>query len=212
VWLPDGRELWERGEDVEKPARWYFPPLAASVTAGARLVAYVPHHLIEAAGGTVAYGDTGSLAPIATPLGGLVPCPGGSELSDDGTEQIAALPFAALEQIRERLETINPYPASGPQGRPGLLKIEADNIDQVGTLREAYLHARSTKNYDRYISNDGAVELTKTSEHGLGHLFPHWDPAGNRDWIRVGRTYLVVVATCLVRRVRVRSSWWRGPG
>lgn len=192
VWLPDGRKLLERGEDVERPARWYFPPLAASVAAGARLFHYLARDLFERDGGTVAYGDTDALAVVATPTGGPIPCPGGTTRSDDGTEQVTAVSFELVQQVCDRLEVLNPFRDQG-DSRPPLLKIEADNIDQDGALREAYLHARSTKNYDRYVNGDDTVELTKASEHGLGHLYPHWSREDGRDWIREGRRYLLHV-------------------
>lgn len=189
VWLPDGRLLYERGADVEAPGRWYFPPLAASITAGARLLLYLAGRLVEQAGGTVAYVDTDALAVVATRDGGLVVCPGGPERNEQGADHVRALSFAEVDAIRDRLEALNPYTADHGQP-PRLLKIEADNIDPDGLPREAFLHARSTKNYDRYITdNDGGVAITKPSEHGLGHLHPHWPEPGN--WIREGRTYLL---------------------
>lgn len=194
VWYPDGRTHSENGSDVETPGPWYLPPLAASITAGQRLLLHLMIRLVEQAGGTIAYRDTDSLAVVATPEGGLIPCPGGPHRDDHGRECIRALSFTEVEAICHQLEPLNPYRDTDGKHAPPLLKIEDDNLDNDGRLVQAYLHARSTKNYDRYqLAHDEngvvSVRLTKPSEHGLGHLHPHWPNPG--DWIRQGREYLL---------------------
>ena len=46
------------------------------------------------------------------------------------------------------LEALNPYRLRYGVSAPPLLKVEEDNLVE-GELVEAYLHARSVKNYDR---------------------------------------------------------------
>lgn len=194
VWRADGRHHAEQGTDVEVPARWYFPPLAATINAGGRLLLFLARHLVEQAGCTVAYVDTDSLATVAGQMGGLAPCDGGTEHDSDGRPCVRALTFEQVLEAVAPIETLNPYPPRPGRERPRLLKIEADNLD-ADRLVNAYLHARSAKNYDRYrlIHTDGGVEveITKASEHGLGHLHAYWQDGTGREWIAEGRATLL---------------------
>ena len=197
IHFADGRSQDEYGSDLEEPGRWYLPPLAASITAGARLMLHLARQLIQRAGGTVAYVDTDSLAIVATPTGGLIPCPGGTERDEQGRECVRALSYAEVAEALEPLEGLNPFRERHGGRAPRLLKLEADNL-QDGEQVAAYLHARSTKNYDRYrLTTKGSrttVEVTKPSEHGLGHLHPHWQtsqPEQVEGWVTEGRGYLL---------------------
>lgn len=195
IWRADGRTHTEYGVDVEEPARWYFPPFAATVMGGSRLLLYLACTLIEAAGGTIAYRDTDAPAVVATLDGGLVPCEGGTEIDGHGRACVRALSFAEVEAALAPLEALNPYRRRYGDAAPPLLKIEDDNLHQDG-LVEAFLHARSVKNYDRYrlVRSNGKIDvaITKASEHGLGHLHPHWLDLTRRpevDWVVEGRRY-----------------------
>ena len=197
IHFADGRSQDEYGRDLEEPGRWYLPPLAASITAGARLMLHLARQLVHRAGGTVAYVDTDSLAIVATPTGGLIPCPGGTERDEQGRDCVRALSFEEIEQALAPLEALNPFRARHGDQAPRLLKLEADNLKD-GEQVVAYLHARSTKNYDRYrLGAKGSrttVEVTKASEHGLGHLHPHWQtshPEPVEGWVTEGRGYLL---------------------
>ena len=51
-------------------------------------------------GGMWVFCDTDSMAIVATPHGGLVPCPGGPERLPDGREGVRALSFAQVDGIQ----------------------------------------------------------------------------------------------------------------
>jgi hypothetical protein len=195
VHLWDGTSYHESGTDIEEPDCWYLPPLAASIYAGARLMLHLARQLISQAGGFVAYVDTDSLAILANREGALIRCPGGRERDENGHACLRALSFDQVADTLEPIEQLNPFRSRYGDRGPRLLKLEADNLED-GEQVEAYLHARSTKNYDRYrLSPDRAhVKITKASEHGLGHLAPHWQTDGHdqpQAWVREGRDVLL---------------------
>jgi len=59
----------------EHPGRYAFPPMAACITAAARLMLAILETLVTERGGTWAFADTDSMAVVATEHGGLVPAP-----------------------------------------------------------------------------------------------------------------------------------------
>ena len=61
VWTDTGESKTTKNSGSEEPGRWSFPPIAAAVTAGGRLLLHLTRHLWEADGSTVAYWDTDSL-------------------------------------------------------------------------------------------------------------------------------------------------------
>jgi hypothetical protein len=60
----------------ERPGPYYFPPIAALIASGARLMLAMLEALVTQAGGTYAFCDTDSMAVVATEQTGLVPLPG----------------------------------------------------------------------------------------------------------------------------------------
>lgn len=64
-----------RTNTPEDPGTYCFPPLAALITGGARLLLACIERLITDAGGTYLFMDTDSVAIVASQHGGLVPCP-----------------------------------------------------------------------------------------------------------------------------------------
>ncbi len=63
---------------LEKTGPWYFPPLAALITAGGRLLLAMLEKSVADAGGSYLFCDTDSLCIVSNEHGGLVPCPGGT--------------------------------------------------------------------------------------------------------------------------------------
>jgi hypothetical protein len=93
----------------EEPGEFGFPPIAASVTAAARLMLALLERLVTDAGGTYAFCDTDSMAVVATAAGGLTLCRGGSERLADGREAVRAISWDKVEEIRARFAALNPY-------------------------------------------------------------------------------------------------------
>ncbi|MCW2689593.1 MAG: hypothetical protein JWR37_4483 [Mycobacterium sp.] len=162
----------------EDPGRFCYPPVAAVITAAARLLLALLERSVIDLGGSWAMADTDSMAIVATPTGGLLPCPGGSH-DLDGQPAIRALPYQQVDAIRHRFNDLNPY---DPQAVAEVLKAEVD----------AHCYAVAAKRYALFRDDEtGLPRLVQASEHapcshGLGHLLnpidPDHDPDGPR-WI-----------------------------
>lgn len=185
------RQIWslfETPADVETPypeslRAFGFMPLAACVTAGARLMLALLEAQVTAAGGSYAMTDTDSMAIVASEAGGLVPVPGGEHLDREGRESVRALNWDQVDQIVQRFTRLNPY---SPEAIPGsILKIEKDNFDSDHNRRELWCYAISAKRYCLFTRDrEGQPAIVKASEHGLGHLLNPIDPdSDSRDWI-----------------------------
>jgi hypothetical protein len=178
----------DRVEHPERPGRYCFPPLAALITAGARLMLSLLEHEVERRGGTYAMEDTDSMAIVATESGGLVPCVGGPHRLSDGSAAVKALRWQDVHEMARRFEALNPYNRQIVRG--SILKIEDVNF-QTGQQRQVYCYAISAKRYALFERDDAGEphllldkERGKWSDHGLGHLRNPTNPEGqSRDWI-----------------------------
>jgi len=160
---------------AEQVARGTFPPIAASITAGCRLVIGVNEHLGVKSGGTVASRDTDGVLWVCSPDGGVV------EL-DDG-RQVPALSWAALDEIMARFDALAPFGPGVPFFKPPLR--EKDGRPLWGVVLRVKRYALAT------LDDDGDPhELVDATEHGLAGQVV--DPAampgrakdGRRDWTR----------------------------
>ncbi|MHB8380708.1 MAG: helix-turn-helix domain-containing protein [Acidimicrobiales bacterium] len=151
----------------ERHGRMNFFPTASLVTAGARLMLALGMYLVERAGGEVAYCDTDSLVVVAAKDGGLVPCEGGPYVLRDGARAVRALSWKAVEAIRERFQSLNPYDT--PVG--DVLKLEDENFTD-GTREERcnlWCYAVSEKSYALFTLDErGEPVIRKYSSHVLG--------------------------------------------
>jgi hypothetical protein len=194
----------------ERPGEFAFMPLAATITAAARLMLALFEALITKAGGTFATADTDSLMPVATEHGGLVPVVGGPYLDQDGRECVTALSWAQLDEILARFEDLNPY---DPAIVPGsIIEIEPENYALDPTKpggvdrrrrQQLYCDAISAKRYQ--LTNDAGETLKtvddldrdapgdqpdegpdgelprKLSRHGIGLYMNPTDPESESD-------------------------------
>jgi hypothetical protein len=143
---------------VERPGEFYFPPLAALITAGARLMLAVLERCVVDEGGDYAFCDTDSMA--------------------------IALTFEKVQEIVKRFEALNPYDRSIVPG--SILKIEDENFDpETGRPRQLFCYAIAAKRYVLFNQDKGEqIRIRKFTEHGLGHLMNPIDPTEeSRDWI-----------------------------
>ncbi len=135
-------------------------------------------------GGTYAFCDTDSMAIVASPDGGLVPCPGGQERMADGSAAIRALSWPQVDDIVARFTALNPYDSAAVPG--SVLKVEDVNSTDAGTQRliEAYVisakryvlfHRRGVKERAGDVAYDDGLVIVAARAHGLGHLL---DPTG----------------------------------
>ncbi len=204
-------------QDIATPgdgAEYTFPPIAAAITGGARLMLALLEARVTEAGGTYAFCDTDSMAIVATNEGELVPCPGGPHQGSDGEPAIHALPEKRIQAIREEFNQLNPY-ENGP-GTDSILELEDENFTDAKTRthrRQLYCYAISAKRYVLYNQDthgtpdlrafttlDGAPDpdepaaaIRKASEHGLGQFLNPTDLESNdRDWIAQTWQYILL--------------------
>lgn len=159
----------------EDPGEYAFPPIAACITSCARLMLALLEHEVHARGGSYALMDTDSCFIVANEHGGLISCDGGPHRAPDGTQAVKALSWAEVDEIRDRFEQLHPYNRS--LVKADLLELEKDNFDtESGERVELYCYAISAKRYPLYRLVNGAVQIVRASEHGLGHLLSPIDP------------------------------------
>ncbi|MGH9014567.1 MAG: hypothetical protein ACRDZ1_11605, partial [Acidimicrobiia bacterium] len=166
-----GEHAETRTRHVERAGPWTFPPAAAIVTAGARLVLAMLERALADAGATVpwAWCDTDGAGVIATPAGGLVACAGGPDRLPDGTPAVRAVGF---DQLRHSLDGFTPLNVLG-EGSPW--RVEHQALDEP---LEASVVA--LKRYCLVRDTPGGVEIVGASEHGLAGVLA--DPyQGERD-------------------------------
>ena len=154
----DAQTEQQRVDRPESPAAWTFPPFAAAVTAGGRLLMAILERLLGDVGALFASANTDSATVVSTPHGGLVACPGGSERLSDGTEAVGAASWPDLDAVRERFSSLGVE-----------LRLTSENFD--GTDRPQ-LHAVGFAG-SRVIlfadSPNGRI-IVKRSEVALGDL------------------------------------------
>jgi hypothetical protein len=183
-------------EAVDDPGPYTCPPIAASITAGARLMLALLERLLSDAGGTYCFVDTDSMAIVATRQASLVRC-----TTPNGSGKVRAVGHATVRSLLERFQGLNPF---DPALVPDVWKIEQDSL-----RRPLWCWAISAKRYGLYRLDahgapvvatsaderpeDELVELVLEdwSEHGLGQYL---DPVGREG----GRPD---------RRIRGRRSW-----
>ena len=189
-------DVWHGREDplrTEAPIESLGPhtcwPLAATETAGARLLlCMVEHqaetilrerHCVESMAGVLVAADTDGVHLLATQEGGLV---------DLGDMPAWALSFAEVQEI------VNAFAWAAPPGERSLFKVEHDGLGE-----QVFGHYVQSKRYALYRRGPtGEVELLKCSEHIIGGSV--LDPSGNgeargptgaRAWIEDIWRYLI---------------------
>ena len=153
---------------VERPGQFQFPPAAALITAGGRLMLAILEALIAKDGGTYLLTDTDSMLFVASKRGGLIPCPGGTHKLAGGTPAIKAVTWKRVEQICKRLNGLNTYDMTAV---PEVLKIEDCNFDRAANQKQLYGLAVSAKRYVVYAKEKNKTAIIKPSEHGLGIVY-----------------------------------------
>lgn len=153
---------------VERPGRWHFPPAAALITAGGRLMLAILERMVEQRKGTYLLTDTDSMLFVASQKGGLIACPGGRHKMGDGTPAVRAITWKDVEEICAELNPLNPY---DPTRVAEILKIEDCNYDRAGKQHQLCGLAVSAKRYVVYKRQKHHFEIIKPSEHGLGIVF-----------------------------------------
>jgi hypothetical protein len=162
----------------EEPGKCCFPPVAAIITAAARLMLALLERCVTDAGGYYAFCDTDSMGIVAARDARPVACDGGPLALPDGRAAIRALSWQEVDAIVDRFSALNPYDRTAIPG--SILKIEKYNRDgnkDDGAFREIECHAISAKRYGLFVREpDGFPRVIHRSEHGLGALMNPKDP------------------------------------
>jgi len=158
----------EKKDTFERPGKFQFPPAAALITAGGRLMLAILETLVQKKRGSYLLTDTDSMLFCASEHGGLYPCPGGRHKMRDGRPAIKAISWKEVDEICSKINRLNPYKR---ELIPDILKIEDCNFDRNGKRHQLYGLAVSAKRYVVYKRKKGNIEIIKPSEHGLGIVF-----------------------------------------
>jgi hypothetical protein len=177
VFGPDAQFSW-RTETPEDPGPFCEPPVAASITAGARLLLAVLERLVLDAGGAYAATDTDSMMIVSMPKGGPVPC------RTRGGDHVDALSFETGASFVERFNMLNPF---DPELVDALWKVEHESLRDP-----LWVYAISAKRYCLFrYDESGEPVLVDWSEHGLGLYLdptnpkkPQRDDLGRRLWVK----------------------------
>src|SRR5437762_8093149 len=86
---------------IEKPGKWFFPPLASLITSAGRLLLAMTEACVQEKQGTYLFCDTDSLAIVSSKEGGRLKIP--------GSEAVRILPWEETQNIVNRFATLNPY-------------------------------------------------------------------------------------------------------
>jgi len=166
---------------VERHGRWYFPPIAALITAGGRLLLAMLERSVCDAGGTYLFCDTDSLCIVSAKRGFLVACEGGTHKMLNSKDAIKALSWKEVRRIAEKFKSLNPY---DPTIIPELLKVEGVNFASNGKQRQLYGFAISAKRYVLYQQDEENIIIVDPKAHGLGYLYPPADRNSTNypDW------------------------------
>jgi hypothetical protein len=181
---------------LEDPGPFCFPPLAACITAGARLMLALLEREVAGLGGTYAICDTDSMAIVSTRERSVVPCNGGP-VDLNGRQSIQALSFAEVNDVVESFNALSPYDR---ELVPSLLKVESVNYSKdSGGRQQLFCDAVSAKRYCLFNLEGSGPVIRDPKEHGLGHLLNPVDPADPaRNWIET--LWLLIIREDLGQR------------
>lgn len=126
----------------EQMGKFAFPPIAALVTSGARLILTMLEVALRARGGTYAFCDTDSAAMVAQ--------------------------LEVVQAIRTRFRALTPYAFGGDLLK---LEPENQPSTEATRDRNLYFFGISAKRYALFnVADNGEIIVRKGSEHGLGYL------------------------------------------
>jgi single-strand DNA-binding protein len=182
-------------EPIERFGPWAFLPIAATVTAGTRLLLAVLDRMVRDRGGLVIYRDTDSSLILSSPDGGELVVADGSV--------VRLLSWAEVDEIMAKFAPLSPDP-----GWP-VWKVERGTPDQP-------LHALvfGPKRHTEFtVDSNGVPTIAHATEANLGRRFA--DPpalrgraGGTRRWSRVAVDREVRFALAKSRNSR---HWRREP-
>ncbi len=155
------RHTKERIRPEEIPGPFFRPWLAAGITAGTRLLLAMLEVKVRECGGTIATADTDSAMIVASPEGGLLPCPGAPYRLPNGRRAIRALSFAEVNDILAWFRPLSPVGAD-------VWKLEGENTPPPGTASRLLCLSYGPKRYALFFDLPvGQIHIAKASAHAL---------------------------------------------
>jgi hypothetical protein len=159
---------------IEKPGAWFFPPLAALITSGGRLLLAMTEARVEEKNGTYLFCDTDSLAIVASRKGGLLCIP--------GSKSVRILSWAETKTIADMFAALNPYTRKIVKGSI-LNLVDANYVDSdpKKPQRQLYGYSIAAKRYALYEkTGKNDIKIVDPKAHGIGFLYPPKDSP--KDW------------------------------
>lgn len=166
--------------ELEVPGPWYFPPLAALITSGGRLLLAMAEKCVTDARGTWLFCDTDSIAVVASKRAGDVRGAFPEEHDDLALRkglidkrEFAPVPVISHDEVTKisaRFASLNPYRFPGT-----ILKVEDVNHEDEDSrkpLRVVQGYAISAKRYCLFTGMRGTVNIIDAKAHGIGYLMP----------------------------------------
>ena len=152
-------------DSPESGGRFFFPPLAALITAGARLFLALLEQVVESRGASYALCDTDSMFVTYHPDGGSITVPGANG-------PVRVLNTRELEEILTQFNRLNPY---DQEVIPSLLKHEYTGHGPLQALSIA------PKRYAIFTPENKMIFRSKSA---LGAILPTPRAEGNpeQDW------------------------------
>jgi hypothetical protein len=199
--FPDGSDV------IEKPGPWFFPPLAALITSGGRLLLAMAEACVEEKWGTYLFCDTDSLAIVSSKKGGSLRVPGG--------KRVRILSWAEVQTIVRKLAALNPYNRKIVKGSI-LNLVDANYVDSdpKNPQRQLYGYSIAAKRYALYEkTGKNDITIVDPKAHGIGFLYPPKDsPKGWKEdvpqWIYEMWNYIV---RGVLKLRRARPTWLNLP-
>ena len=192
---------------IEKPGRWFFPPLASLITSGGRLLLAMTEACVTDKRGTYLFCDTDSLAIVASKNGG--------RLRIAGSDGARILSRAEVREIVDRFAALNPYNRQIVKGSI-LNLVDANYVDSDPRKpqRQLYGYSIAAKRYALYEkTNRTNIKIVDPKAHGIGFLYPPKDSPKDWEhdvpqWIYEMWDYIVRGALKLKRK---KPSWLNIP-
>ncbi len=208
--MPTRARVWgmyEFTSSVDRPER-HSPlcsfPVAALVTAGARLLLAVAERLVHDAGGEVAYCDTDSLFIVSTQHGGLMACTNGPYVLPDGRRAVLALSWVQASRVLDDLAVLKAFHLDGSS-----FKIEKENFDDHGQRREVWFYGTREKSYCLFVIGDNGMPMpVKVSAHTIGQYRTPYPIDREGRWI--GEAWQHAICEVLVQPVET-PTWFELP-
>jgi len=194
------KEFRDISDVIEKPGRWFFPPLASLITSGGRLLLAMTEACVTEKRGTYLFCDTDSLAIVASKKSGPLRIQG-----------VRILSWAEVQALVDKFAALNPYNRKIVKGSI-LNLVDANYVDSDPRKpqRQLYGYSIAAKRYALYEKTGRKdIEIVDPKAHGIGFLYPPKDSPKNWEedapqWIYKMWDYIVRSALKLKRKA---PSW-----